>query len=78
MMYYAGVYRNPLRIKIRADFGARRNSALFLCARRAIFYAVKQHQRIVTNLKILRARGNFCDIIKEKSLKLSFTLKKTL
>ena len=72
MIYYAGVYRNPLRIKIRADFGARRKSALFLCARNC---AVKQCRRLLTNSQIVQARGEFCDIIKEKSLKQSIMLK---
>ena len=59
-------------MKIRADFGELQKSALFLCARN---YAVKQCRRIVANSQIVQARGLFCDIIKEKSLKQSIMLK---
>ena len=59
-------------VKIRAGFGVRRKSALFVCARN---YAVKQCRRLLTNSQIVQARKPICDIIKEKSLKQSIMLK---
>lgn len=51
---------------------------LFELNLRNLLYVILQRQRIVTNLKIVQARGLFCDIIKEKSLKQSIMLKYNL
>lgn len=58
---------------------AQGESQLCLCAGKMLFFcAVKLRESLAINSKIVQARGNFCDIIKEKSLKQSIMMKYNL